>query len=114
MVALFGRGHHPNGPDHPGQTVGRGQPGAGALGAPFVTTGPRVSVAGYDLTFSPAKSVSALWALADPALASHYRLVAERKITFTKAGRSLRFWQADLDAYLDARTVEVVPQDPRD
>jgi conjugative relaxase-like TrwC/TraI family protein len=29
----------------------------------------RQSVAGYDLTFSPVKSVSALWALADPAMA---------------------------------------------
>ena len=29
-----------------------------------------------------------------------YRLVAERKIAFTKAGRSLRFWESDLDAYL--------------
>lgn len=29
----------------------------------------KVSVAGYDLTFSPVKSVSALWALADPATA---------------------------------------------
>jgi excisionase family DNA binding protein len=37
-----------------------------------------------------------------------YRLVAERKIKFTKAGRSLRFWQSDLDAYLDARTVEPI------
>ena len=35
-----------------------------------------------------------------------YRLVAERKIRFTYAGRSLRFWQSDLDAYLNARTVE--------
>jgi len=35
-----------------------------------------------------------------------YRLVAERRVTFTYAGRSLRFWQTDLDAYLDARTVE--------
>ena len=35
-----------------------------------------------------------------------YRLVAERRVTFTYAGRSLRFWQSDLDAYLDARTVE--------
>jgi excisionase family DNA binding protein len=35
-----------------------------------------------------------------------YRLVAERKIRHTKAGRSLRFWQSDLDAYLDARAVE--------
>ena len=37
-----------------------------------------------------------------------YRLVAERRIRFTKAGRSLRFWQSDLDAYLDARAVEPV------
>jgi excisionase family DNA binding protein len=35
-----------------------------------------------------------------------YRLVAERKVKFTYAGRSLRFWQTDLDAYLDARAVE--------
>ena len=34
-----------------------------------------------------------------------YRLVAQRRITHTKAGRSLRFWQSDLDAYLDAGTV---------
>lgn len=42
-----------------------------------------------------------------------YRLVAERKITFTKAGRFLRFWQSDLDAYLDARTVEPIDAPPR-
>ena len=35
-----------------------------------------------------------------------YRLVAERRVRFTYAGRSLRFWQSDLDAYLDARVVE--------
>jgi excisionase family DNA binding protein len=35
-----------------------------------------------------------------------YRLVAERQIRHTKAGRSLRFWQSDLDAYLNARAVE--------
>jgi excisionase family DNA binding protein len=35
-----------------------------------------------------------------------YRLVAERKVKFTYAGRCLRFWQSDLDAYLDARAVE--------
>ncbi len=39
-----------------------------------------------------------------------YRLVAERKIKFTKVGRSLRFWQSDLDAYLQARAV--APLDP--
>lgn len=34
------------------------------------------------------------------------RLVAERKVAHTYAGRSLRFWQSDLDAYLDARAVK--------
>lgn len=37
-----------------------------------------------------------------------YRLVAERKVKFTYAGRSLRFWQSDLDSYLDARAVEPI------
>ena len=37
-----------------------------------------------------------------------YRLVAERRVKFTYAGRSLRFWQSDLDAYLDARAVEPI------
>ncbi|WP_171058157.1 helix-turn-helix domain-containing protein [Modestobacter altitudinis] len=37
-----------------------------------------------------------------------YRLVAERKVKHTYAGRSLRFWQSDLDAYLDARAVEPI------
>jgi excisionase family DNA binding protein len=41
-----------------------------------------------------------------------YRLVAERKVKFTYAGRSLRFWQSDLDAYLDARAVEPSGRDP--
>lgn len=35
-----------------------------------------------------------------------YRLVAERRVKFTYAGRSLRFRKSDLDAYLDARCVE--------
>lgn len=37
------------------------------------TSHPRVAVAGFDLTFSPPKSVSALWALAGPQLASAIR-----------------------------------------
>lgn len=41
-----------------------------------------------------------------------YRLVAERRLTHTKAGRSLRFWQSDLDAYLDAGTVRSTGQSP--
>lgn len=39
-----------------------------------------------------------------------YRLVAERRVKSTYAGRSLRFWRSDLDAYLASRAVE--PIDP--
>jgi len=43
-----------------------------------------------------------------------YRLVAERRVRFTYAGRSLRFWQSDLDAYLASRAVEpIAPPLPR-
>ena len=55
------------------------------------------AVAGFDLTFSPVKSVSALWALAEPALAAaieraHQAAVAdalrfiERRALFTRTG----------------------------
>lgn len=40
-----------------------------------------------------------------------YRLVAERRIRFTYAGRCLRIWQSDLDAYLLARSVEPLDVD---
>src|ERR1700712_5163189 len=49
MLALFGRGAHPNSPT-PDTTVD-GQPAGVTLGTPFITSGSRVSVAGYDLTF---------------------------------------------------------------
>jgi ketosteroid isomerase-like protein len=85
-------GHHPDAdPAHDAA------PGATALGTPFVTAGPRASVAGYDLTFSPVKSVSALWALADPDVAgqieaAHAAAVAdvigwlERTVVDTRLG----------------------------
>ena len=55
------------------------------------------AVAGFDLTFSPVKSVSALWALADPPLAAaieraHHAAVTdalafiERQVLFTRTG----------------------------
>ena len=55
------------------------------------------AVAGYDLTFSPVKSVSTLWALADPQTAAaieraHHKAVAdalsfiERRALFTRVG----------------------------
>ncbi|MGZ4506698.1 MAG: MobF family relaxase [Blastococcus sp.] len=99
MLALFGRGAHPNPPTTESAIDGQpaGSSGSVRLGAPFVTTGPRVSVAGYDLTFSPVKSVSALWALADPPTAAqveaaHTAAVAdtigwlERTAVYTRLG----------------------------
>lgn len=41
-----------------------------------------------------------------------YRLVAERRVRHTYAGRSLRFWQSDLDAYLKAGTIEATAPRP--
>src|SRR5664280_849672 len=53
----------------------------------------RTSVAGFDLTFTPPKSVSALWAVADPRLAAAIRAAhnaavvsAERRVVFTRQG----------------------------
>ena len=62
-----------------------------------VTAKPRVAVVGYDLTFTPVKSVSALWALADRPLASEIRAAQdlavrdalrfiERRALFTRQG----------------------------
>jgi len=62
------------------------------------TSHPRTSIAGFDLTFTPPKSVSALWAVADPRLASAIRAAhvaavaaamvsAERRMVFT--GRAM-------------------------
>src|SRR5665647_1678526 len=64
------------------------------------TSHPRTSVSGFDLTFTPPKSVSALWAVADPRLASAIRAAhsaavaaamvsAERRVVFTRQGLSL-------------------------
>jgi conjugative relaxase-like TrwC/TraI family protein len=61
------------------------------------TSHPRTSVAGFDLTFTPPKSVSALWAVADPRLAAAIRaahdaavaaamMAAERRAVFTRQG----------------------------
>jgi conjugative relaxase-like TrwC/TraI family protein len=61
------------------------------------TSHPRTSVAGFDLTFTPPKSVSALWAVADPRLAAAIRAAhvaavaaamtaAEQRAVFTRQG----------------------------
>jgi hypothetical protein len=42
------------------------------------------------------------------------RQVAAGDVKFTYAGRSLRFWQSDLDAYLAVRAIEPInPPLPR-
>ena len=64
-----------------------------------VSRPPAVPVAGYDLTFTPVKSVSALWAVAAPELAglveqAHRDAVAdtlgwlERQVAYTRLGRN--------------------------
>ena len=63
------------------------------------TSHPRTSVAGFDVTFTPPKSVSALWAVADPPLAAAIRAAhvaavaaamtaAEQRAVFTRQGHN--------------------------
>ncbi|GAB3589252.1 MobF family relaxase [Angustibacter peucedani] len=89
MRALFGRGEHPT-TEVP-------------LGASFPTaTAARKPVAGYDLVFSPVKSVSLLWALGEDDVRraveqAHHAAVAdvlswlEQHAAFTRVGRGGRF-----------------------
>jgi conjugative relaxase-like TrwC/TraI family protein len=86
MLALFGHGHHPFASAPAGlarDTDPDRGPASVQLGTPFITTGPRVSVAGYDLTFSPVKSVSALWALAGPQVAAQVEAAHTAAVTDT-------------------------------
>jgi conjugative relaxase-like TrwC/TraI family protein len=85
MRALFGRGEHPV--------------SEAPLGARFpAATADRKPVAGYDLVFTPVKSVSLLWALGDRDIrasveAAHHAAVAdvlswiEQHAAFTRVGR---------------------------
>ena len=63
------------------------------------TSHPRVAVAGFDVTLSPPKSVSALWALAGPTLAAAIRqahtaavddalIQAQTRVAFTRSGHA--------------------------
>jgi excisionase family DNA binding protein len=58
----------------------------------------------YDATDDQLHDVSsaAIYLRCGPRLI--YRLVRERKVTYTRAGRELRFWQSDLNTYLAGRT----------
>jgi conjugative relaxase-like TrwC/TraI family protein len=85
------------------------------------TSHPRTSVAGFDLTFTPPKSVSALWAVADPRLAAAIRSAhdagvaaamsaAERHAVFTRQGHDgirhveVRGLSAAVFVHRDSRT----------
>lgn len=94
MRALFGRGEHPL--------------TEAPLGARFpAATANRKPVAGYDLVFTPVKSVSLLWALGDNTIrsaveAAHHAAVSdvlswiEQHAAFTRVGRGGRF---QIDTY---------------
>jgi conjugative relaxase-like TrwC/TraI family protein len=103
MRALFGAGMHPLTADRLEQLdaadlTDASIKAATQLGAPFKVYRTQ-TVAGYDLTFSPVKSVSTLWAVADPRVAAqieraHEAAVRdalrfiERHALFTRQGRN--------------------------
>jgi conjugative relaxase-like TrwC/TraI family protein len=104
MLALFGKGLHPDSEKIVARLVADGvdarlTEGVTALGRRFPTYRPggRRAVAGYDLVFTPVKSVSLLWALGTPQVraaveAAHHAAVAdavawlERHAAFTRMG----------------------------
>lgn len=82
-----------------GRDAGRGGDGARELAATIAKhSRPRTkAVAGFDLTFSPVKSVSTLWAIAEPSVAAKIELAhqaavkdalsfVEKSALFTRAG----------------------------
>ena len=111
MSRLFGQGCHPgtgealgrpfrgDSPDGTGRVVKTGQGGVD-------------QVAGYALSFSPPKSISVLWALADEAVSGEIRAAQDAAVGaaleflqdhagFTRRGRG-GLVQADTDGYLAA------------
>lgn len=102
MVALFGQGRHPDAGVILAAEQALGIDPVRAerltrLGQPFATYTERKAVAGYDLVFSPVKSVSVLWALGDARVraeveAAHHEAVLdvvrwlEREAAFTRVG----------------------------
>jgi len=102
MVALFGQGRHPDADAILAAERVLGTDPAEAerltrLGKPFGVYADRKAVAGYDLVFSPVKSVSVLWALGDARVreqveAAHREALEdvigwlEREAAFTRLG----------------------------
>ena len=102
MRALFGRGEHPDSDRLVAAALDAGASllearRAGRLGVPFSPDESRQTVAGFDLVFTPVKSVSLLWALGDDTVRravedAHHAAVAdaigwlERNAVFTRIG----------------------------
>ena len=102
MRALFGRGEHPDADRLVAAALAAGASllearRAGRLGVPFSPDEARQTVAGFDLVFTPVKSVSLLWALGDNTIRravedAHHAAVAdaigwlERNAVFTRIG----------------------------
>ena len=102
MRALFGRGEHPDSDQLVAAALAAGRrcwrrdvPGGSVSRSPPTTA--RQTVAGFDLVFTPVKSVSLLWALGDDAVRraveeAHHDAVAdaigwlERNAAFTRIG----------------------------
>ena len=112
MSRLFGEGYDP------GTGVPLGRPFAGQRGLTTVTgtgkqrQGAGGQVAGYALSFSPPKSVSLLWALAEEAVSAEVRAAHDAAVNaaleflqdhaaFTRRGHA-GVVQADTDGYLAA------------
>ncbi len=108
MSRLFGQGRHPETGEALGRPFGGDSPdGTGKGGQSGVG-----QVAGYALSFSPPKSVSVLWALADDAVTAAVRTAQDDAVNaaleflqdhagFTRRGRG-GLIQADTDGYVAA------------
>ncbi len=108
MSRLFGQGRHPE----TGEALGRPFGGDSADANCKAGQGGVGQVAGYALSFSPPKSVSVLWALADEAVTGEVQAAQDAAVGaaleflqdhagFTRRGRA-GLVQADTDGYVAA------------
>ncbi|MGP8205403.1 MAG: MobF family relaxase [Acidimicrobiales bacterium] len=111
MSLLFGQGRHPGTGEALGRPFGGGSPDGNCRAAKDGQGGVG-KVAGYALSFSPPKSISVLWALADEAVSGEVQAAQDAAVgsaleflqdhaAFTRRGRG-GVVQADTDGYLAA------------
>jgi conjugative relaxase-like TrwC/TraI family protein len=108
MSRLFGQGRHPE----TGEALGRPFAGDSSHGSGKAGQGGMDQVAGYALSFSPPKSISVLWALADDTVSGEVQAAQDASVDaaleflqehagFTRRGRG-GLVQADTDGYVAA------------